>query len=46
MSTDFGDLPDISMEYDEFHKEVESSASDIGGSVFESSLSVLEQFKQ
>ena len=45
---EFSDLPDISMGYDEFqfHKEVESSASDSVRSVFESSSSVPEQFKQ
>ena len=42
---EFSDLPDVSMEY-EFHEEVESSVSDSGGSVFESSLSILDQFKQ
>ena len=34
------------MEYNKFHEEVESSASDCGESVFESSLSISEQFKQ
>ena len=34
------------MEYDGFHQEIEGSASDSGGSVFESSSSVPEQFKQ
>ena len=33
------------MEYDEFHQEIESSASDSGGSVFESSSLISEQFK-
>ena len=39
-------VPDIPMGYDEFHEEVESSASDSVGSVFESSSSVPKQFKQ
>ena len=43
---EFSDLPDVFMEYDDFHEEVESSASDIGESVLESSSSILEQFKQ
>ena len=43
---EFSNLPDVFMEYDEFHKEVESSASDSGGSVFESSSSIPEQIKQ
>ena len=34
------------MEYDEFHEEVESSASDSSGSVFESSSSIPKLFKQ
>ena len=33
------------MEYDEFHQEVESSASDSGRSVFKSSLSISQQFQ-
>ena len=40
------DLPDISIKYDEFRTEVESFASDSGGSVFKSSSSITEQFKQ
>ena len=43
---EFNDLPDVFMECDEFHEEVESSASDSSGSVFESSSSIPEQFKQ
>ena len=42
---EFSDLADVSIEY-EFHEEIESSASDSGRSVFESSSSVPEQFKQ
>ena len=34
------------MECDKFQKEIKSSASDSGGSVFKSSLSIPEQFKQ
>ena len=45
-ATEFNDLPDVSMEYDEFHKEVKSYASDSDGSVFKSSSSIPEQFKQ
>ena len=41
----FSDLLDVSIEY-EFHEEVESSLSDSGGSVFKSSLSITDQFKQ
>ena len=43
---EFSDLPDISMEYDEFYEDVESSASDSGGNVFKINSSILEQFKQ
>ena len=43
---EFSDLPDISTEYDEFYKEVENSVCDSGGSVFEGSSSIPEQFKQ
>ena len=43
---EFSDLLDVFMEYGEFHEEVKSSASDSGGNVFESSLSIPEQFKQ
>ena len=42
---EFSDLPDVFMEY-EFHEEVENSLSDSGGSVFKSSLSITDQFKQ
>ena len=42
----FSDLPDITMEYDEFQEKVKSSASDSDGNGFESSLSTPEQFKQ
>ena len=41
---EFSDLPDESMEYDECHQEVESSASDSGENVFENSSSIPEQF--
>ena len=40
--SEFNDLPDVN----EFNEEVESSASDSGESVFKSSLSTPEQFKQ
>ena len=43
---EFSDLPELSMDYHEFHQEVESSANDCGASVFGSSLSIPEQFKQ
>ena len=43
---EFNDLHDLFMEYDEFYEEVENSASDSGGSVFKSSLSIPEQFEQ
>ena len=43
---EFNDLYDISMKYDDFHVEAESSASESGESVFESSSSISEQFKQ
>jgi len=43
---EFRNLPDISMKYDEFHEEVESSASDSSGSLFLSSLEIPEPFKQ
>ena len=36
----------IYMEYDKFHEGVESSTSDSGGSVFESSSSIPEHVKQ
>ena len=39
---DFSDLPDVFMEYDEFHEEVESSASDSSESVFKSNSSIPE----
>ena len=42
---EFNDLPDIFMEYDEFHEEVESSASGSGGNMFQSS-SAIEPFRQ
>ena len=42
----FSDLPDIFMKYDELHKEVKSSACYSGGSVFDSSSSIPEQFEQ
>ncbi|XP_076799763.1 uncharacterized protein LOC143444861 [Clavelina lepadiformis] len=42
----FSDLPDTSLENDEFHEKVESSASDSSGSVFESRPLILEPFKQ
>ena len=38
---EFSDLPDVFMEYDEFYEEIESSASDGGGSVFE----IVHQFQ-
>ena len=44
--SEFNDLPDLFVEYDKFHEEVGSSASDSGGSVFQSSSSIPEQFKQ
>ena len=44
--SEFNDLPDAFMECDKFREENESSASDSGGSVFESSSSILAQFKQ
>ena len=43
---EFSDLPDVFMEYDEFHEELESSASDRGRNVFERISSISEQFKQ
>ena len=42
---EFKDLPDV-LVCDEFYEEIESFASDSGVSVFESSSSISEQFKQ
>ena len=39
----FSVLSDVSMEYDEFHEEVESSASNSGGSVFNNIFTVREK---
>ena len=38
------DLPNLSMEYDQFHKEIESSASGRDGSVFKSSSAMPKPF--
>ena len=43
---EFCDLSDVFMKCNQFYEEVESSASDSSGSVFESNSSIPEQFKQ
>ena len=45
-ATEFFDSRDISMDYNEFHEEVESSASNSSGSVFQSSSVLPELFKK
>ena len=43
---EFNDFLNKSMDYDEFHEEVKSIASESNGSVFKTSSSIPEQFKQ
>jgi len=43
---EFSNLPEISMEYDKFHKEEESFTCDGGGIVFQSCSAFPEPFKQ
>ena len=44
--SEYSNLPDISIKYDKFHEEVESSEGESGESVFENGSSISEQFKQ
>ena len=43
---EFNDLPGVFTEYNEFHQDIEGSACDSIGSMFESSSLIPEQFKQ
>jgi len=43
---EFGESPDMSMEYDEFHEEVKRSATESGEGLFHSISTIPETFKQ